>query len=232
MNITFPERQADVAELAVDGRVVKFRIPPVTGTHSECFRVTDVKTRAAEGYEIAAFVYGALVYRKNDWGNKGRILFPDSNYLRIPRVLTVIPDQKEFGDLAGTMLVDSDLSGEGIEKLTEVPSNFDGWTQNSSGLMVKNNRIAVPKDKWYFDTWDSKNGAVVALFGEGGVEILDRAAVDSNRNYKPLWKVDINSIKELQKRVPVLNGDYVDRLGMYCNNDGNYRIGCAVRVLN
>jgi len=236
MKVTFPEKQADVAEALIDGKPIQYRIPPVTGTHSQCFGVSDNATRTAQGREIATYAFGALAYRKNEWADQQRIRFPRINYLRVPAVLTMVPNRKEeFGDLAGVMLVDSDLAGEGLAKQTEVPENFTGWKPNASGLMVRDNRIAVPMDKWYFDTWTAKNGAAIALFEEDGAEVLEKAAADSGRNSKPLWKVDINSIKTPEKRVPFVDGYGGAGLGLGCDDGGYYvgygRDGCAVRVL-
>ncbi len=231
MRVTFPEKQTNVAELAIDGKLISYRIPPVIGTHSECFGVSDSATRTAQGKEIAAYAFGALSYRKNEWADQQRIRFPSLNYLRVPAVLTVVPNKKEFGDLAGAMLVDSDLAGEGLAKQTEVPENFDGWKQNASGLMVRDNRIAVPMNKWYSDQWDAKNGAAIALFEEDGGEVLEQSAIDSRRNDKPLWKVNVNSIETPEKRVPFVDGFDDGWLVLGCDDVGSDRYGCAVRVL-
>jgi len=231
MKVTFPTKQADVAELSIDGKPFSYRIPPVIGTHPGCFEVCDDITRTAQGKEIAAYVFGALAYKKNEWADQQRIIFPSINYLRVPEVLTMVPNRKEFGDLAGAMLVDSDLSGEGLAKQTEVPKDFAGWAQTPSGLMVMNNRIAVPMDKWHFDTWNAKNSAVVALFGDEGAEILEQSAKDSKRNYKPLWRADVNAIKSPEKRVPIVVGYDDGGLGLGCDDYGYCRDGCAVRVL-
>ena len=231
MKVTFPEKQVDVAELAIDGKPVSYRIPPVIGTHSECFSISDDKTRTAQGKEIAAYAFGALAHRKNEWADQNRIRFPTLNYLRVPEVLTMVPNRNEFGDLAGAMLVDSDFAGEGLAKKTEVPANFDGWTQTPAGLMVRDNRIAVPMNLWYSDQWTAKNGAAIALFGDEGAEVLEQAARDSGINHRLLWKADVNAIKSPEMRVPVVDGNAPGRLGLSCDYYGYDRSGCAVRVL-
>ncbi len=231
MKVTFPEKQADVAELAIDGKQIRYRIPPVIGNHSECFSVSDSETRTATGTEIAAYVFAALVYKKNEWADQERIIFPTKGCLRVPPVLTTVPNRKEFGDLAGVMLVDLDLAGEGIEKRIEVPEDFIGWEQNVSGLMVRDNRIAIPNNKWNSNTWNAKNGVAIALFGEDGAEILEQSATDSGRNYNPLWRLDVNSLQNPTQSVPFVVGYNDDGLSLCCYHDGFNRDGCAVRVL-
>ncbi len=236
MIITFPEKQADVqadvAELFLNGELVSYRIPPVTGTHSECFSESNSnkEVRIAKGREIAAYAYGALAYRKNEWADHEKIRFTSYNYLRVPAVLTIFPKRKEFGDLEGAMLVDEDLRGEGIGMKTEVPSDLSGWTESPSGLLYRDSRIVIPFSRWYEGTWSAKNGAVVALFGEEGGEVLEKSAIDSGRGYRPLWRVDPTKIKTPERRVPVVGGG-VGGLDLGCSGDGGSGGGCAARVL-
>ena len=235
MNITYPAKEADFAELAIDGKPVRFRIPPAIGTHSEVFQALSVdKTlKIARGKEIVAYAHGALVYKKNEWADQKRIRFPTLNYLRFPEVLTIVPMRKEFGDLEGGMLIDSDLEGQigqGINRQTEVPKDLIGWTETPSKLLVKDKRIFVPFNLWYTDEWNERNGALIGLVGEDGAEMQAKTAKDSGRNYKPLWKVKPKEITSPERRVPVLDGFGDDWLGLMCDSDGDWG-GCGVGVL-
>ena len=238
MEITYPVKEADVAESLIDGKPVRFGIPPVIGTHSQVFQAlsADKRLNPAQGKEIVAYAHGALVYRKNEWADQNRIRFPIKNYLRFPEVLTIIPitQNKQFGDLEGGMLIDSDLegvAGQGIERKIEVPKDLTGWMETPSKLLVQGKRIFVPHHLWYADKWNEKNGALIGLAGEEGAESLARTARYSGRNYKPLWKVNPKDIKSPEKRVPVL-GSYDDgRLGLDCGDGGDGRDGCGVGVL-
>jgi hypothetical protein len=234
MRITFPEREQDTAELSIDGTRTVYLLPPATGTHSECFADSNYLkgVRRATGKEIAAYAYGALVYRKNKWENQDMIRFPSINYLRIPKVLTIVPKDKKFGDLEGALIVDEDLNGEGIAMKTEVPADLNGWKASEGEIFERDGRIVVPYEKWYEEQWNGNNGAAIAIFdGQDSVASLDKTAKDSKRNYKPLWKVDPTKIKDPERRVPIVYG-YIDgRLGLVCNGSGIDWIGCAARVL-
>jgi len=231
MKITFPEKQADVAELSIDGNPVNYRIPPAIGTHSEVFQAlsADKGLSAAKGKEIMAYVNGALLYRKNEWADQDKIRFPSKNYLRAPAVLTMIPKRKEFGVLEGGVLVDGDLIGEGVAKQIEVPADLSGWRASDGGVFTKDYRFFVPYDKWYQEQWDENNGMVIVLFGREGAEEGVRIAKDSKRN-KPLWKVDVNTIEIPEKRVPVLLGGSGGGLLLDCGSYGGGD-GCGVGVL-
>jgi len=227
MKIEFPKNKLAVAELIMGGRQVMYVIPPVIGTYFECFSFSDDRTRTAQGIEIAAFVYGAFFLGNREWADQPRIRFPTLNYLRVPEILTMVPNKKEFGDLAGAMLVDSDLTGEGLSKITEVPANFDGWAQTPQGLMIRDNRIAVPMSKWYSNRWDAKNGAVIALFGDEGAKVLEKAYADSGS----FWKVDVKAIQTPEKRVPVIRSYDGLNLVLDCSDKGGGENGCAIYVL-
>ena len=234
MKITFPEKQPNLAELFIDGNSVNYRIPPVTGTHSECFSESNSneEVRRATGKEIVAYAYGALAHKKNEWADQERILFPTKKYLRVPVVLTIVPKIKEFGDLEGMMIVDKDLKGEGIAMETEVPTDLSGWIMSEYGILERNGRIAVPYDKWYKEQWDEDNGAVIAIFeGKDSASLLAKTAKDSGRKYRPLWKVNPVKIIIPEKRVPVMDGSNDGRLDLVCSHDGLNGNGCAVRVL-
>lgn len=235
MLISYPSRTTDVAELMINNKPVKYRIPPIIGTHQECFHglSKDKSLRVAQGVEIVAYANGALVYSHNEWANQDLIRFPFRNYLWIPKVLTIIPkDRKRFRDLEGGMLVDSDLNGEEIMRQAEVPENLDGWIATEGRILSKGKRLFVPYNTWYTEQWDEKNGALIALCeGVEAAESLLRTSVDSRKNYRPLWKVDPSKITTPQKRVPVLVGYDSDRLVLSCDFHGEGRLGCAVGVL-
>jgi len=231
MEISYQIR--DFAELIIDGNTKRYSIPPKIGTHREVFQslASDQKVKTAQGKELIGYVHGALVYRGNEWANQENIKFPSQNYLRFPAVLTIIPRRKEFGDLEGGILVDSDLEGQGIEKQTEVPKDFSDWTVLESGILVKNGRMFLPYDKWYQEQWNAKNGAVIALCGGvEGAEMLEKIAKDSKRSKKYLCRFDVNSIKTPEKRVPFLAsyGNY--RLDLDCDYLGGSKNGCGVGV--
>ena len=232
MKITFPEEQPDVAKLSIDGNPVNYRLPPATGTHSECFADTNYSDRVARaaGRKIVAYICGAFVHRKGEWADQKKIRFPTLNYLRAPKVLTIVPKTKKFGDLEGALIIDSDLKGEGIAMKTEVPADLSGWEVSEGGILKRNGRILVPYDKWYQEQWDEDNGAVIGIFdGKEYAISLARTAKDSGRS-KLLWKVDPAQITTPEKRVPVVFGDAVG-LSLDCYGDGNGRDGCAARVL-
>ena len=234
MKITFPEKQPNLAELFIDGNPINYRIPPVTGTHSECFSESNSneEVRRATGKEIVAYAYGALAHKKNKWAYQERILFPAKKYLRVPVVLTIVPKRKEFGDLEGMMIVDKDLKGEGIAMKTEVPANLSGWIMSEYGILERNGRIAVPYDKWYKKQWDEDNGAVIAIFeGKDSASLLAKTAKDSGIKDRPLWSVNPVEITIPEKRVPVMDGCDVGGLYLDCDDDGDGSGGCAVRVL-
>jgi len=233
MQITYPTKEADVAELSIDDKRIKYSIPPKIGTHQEVFQslFADKRLKTAQGKEIVAYANGALCYRKNEWADQERIRFHTKNYLRFPVVLTIIPKREEFGELEGGMLVDLDLEGKGIEKQTEVPKELSEWKASEGGIFVKEQRIFVPYAQWYKEQWDEDNGAVIALCGGlEGAEALARTAEDSKRSDKPLWKIDVNNINAPEKRVPVLDGDG-NRLLLDCDDHGCSRCGCGVGVL-
>ena len=233
MQITYPTKETDVAELSIDGNLIRYSIPPKIGTHKEVFQSlsADKRLTTAQGKGIVAYANGALVYRKNEWADQEKIRFPTKNYLRFPAVLTIIPKREEFGELEGGMLVDLDLEGEGIEKKTEVPKELSGWKASEGGILVKEQRIFVPYEKWYQEQWDENNGAVIALCSREGAESLARTAKDSKRNDKPLWKVDVNNLGAPEKRIPVLSGYDDGGLGLGCSIRGNSWIGCGAGVL-
>lgn len=233
MEITYPTKEADIA-LLIDGCPVKYRIPPVTAKHPECFRqiTSNPDLRVAQGREIVAYAHGALVYMRNEWGNQDLLRFPTKNSLRFPKVLTIIPitNGKRFGDLEGGMLVDSDLIGEGVEKKTEVPYDLSGWTVKTGRILENDSRLFIPYDSWYCDQWDSRNGAVIALTdGDEEAELLMRTTRNSRRNNRLLWKLDPRRITSPKKRVPVLVG-FPGGLALDCDDDGTGD-GCAARVL-
>ena len=234
MQITYPIKEEYVAELLIDGNTVKYKIPPATGTHQEVFQklAADKRVKTAQGKEIVAYAYGALVYKKNEWADQERIRFPSKNYLRFPAVLTIIPKSREFGDLEGGMLIDSDLDGEGIEKQIDIPKDLSGWKVSDGGILINDNRIFLPYNNWYKDQWDETNGVPIALSGGiEGAEALARTAKDSGRNYKHLWKVNPSEISSPEKRVPILNGYFVGGLNLSCSDHGSNRGGCAAGVL-
>jgi len=234
MQITYPTKEADVAELFIDVNTIKYKIPPATGTHKEVFQElsADEKVETAQGKKIVAYAHGALVYRKNEWADQERIRFPSYNYLRFPAVLTVIPKRKEFGDLEGGMLIDPDLAGEGIEKQIDIPEDLSGWKVSDGNILIKDTRIFLPYNTWYKDQWDEANGVPIALAGGvEGAEALAKTAKDSGRNYKPLLKVNPTEISSPEKRVPFLYGSGDDRLFLVCGYLGDFRCGCAAGVL-
>ena len=236
-NVTYPIKKTDVAEIIVKGVYYKFKVPPAIGTHSECFSQlsSDSSIKVAQGIELAVYAVGALdSKRQNEWLNQDLIKFPTQNYLRVPVVLTIVPKRKEFGELEGGMLVDSDLEGKGVAMDTEVPEELSEWTVDESGLLVKDNRIFVPYNNWFKEQWDENNGAAIAFFEREGAEMLVKARIDSGRTYAPLWKVDVNKITIPERRVPVLDGFDDDRLDLFCSvsgGDGD-RAGCASGVFD
>jgi len=233
MEITFPEKQADVAELIIDGNLVAYKLPPAVGTHSECYADSNYpdKIARATGREIVAYAYGALVYKKNEWADQERVRFPTKNYLRVPKVLTIVPKtaEKKFGNLEGAMIVSEDLKGEGIEMKVEVPGDLAGWEESEGGIFKKDGKIVVSYDGWYKKEWDEDNGAVIAIFdGKEYAISLARTAKDSKRS-KPFWKDNPSALREPIKRVPVVFG-VSGRLSLGCGS-GNDGDGCAPRVL-
>lgn len=236
MEITYPIKGQDFAELTIDGELVKYALPPKTGTHGEVFQAlsaADETLSVAKGRKIVAYAHGALVHKQAEWANQNRIFFPSRNYLRFPAVLTMVPRNRKFGDLEGGMLIDSDLEGEGIEKQTVVPEDLSGWEVSDGGILVRNGRIFVPYEKWFKEQWDENNGAVIALCGGlEGAEALVRTAKDSSRSYTPIFKVDVNNIQFPEKRVPVLDGSDAGGLLLYCDDHGDGTGGCGVGVLN
>ena len=235
MIITFPDKQSNIAELSIDGTPVNYRIPPITGTYSECFAESNYTNEIirATGREIVAYVYGALVNRKNEWADQEIIKFPTQNDLRVPKVLTIIPKNggKKFGDLEGAMIVDGDLNGEGIAMKTIIPADLTDWELSDEGIFRKNGRVVVPYDKWCKNQWDENNGAVIAIFdGKEYATSLAKIAKNSGRG-KPFWKVDPVQIQRPEKMVPVVNGYADGRIGIICVNRGYSRDGCAVRIL-
>ena len=137
-NVTYPIKETSVAEIEVNGILYKFKVPPAIGTHPECFSQlsSDSSIKVSQGIKLAAYAVGALdPKRQNEWTNQDLIKFPTQSYLRVPAVLTMVPKRKEFGDLEGGMLVDSDLKGEGVAMNTEVPKELSGWTANKFGLL-------------------------------------------------------------------------------------------------
>jgi hypothetical protein len=235
MQITYPAKEADVAELFLDGTAVRYRIPPAIGAQQEVFSAisSDKTLKVPQGGEIVAYAHGALVYKKNEWADQNRIRFPTQNYLWFPLVLTNIPRRKEFGDLEGGMLVDClELEGKNIEEKTEIPKELAGWKVLEGGILTKDKRIFVPYDLWYKEQWDENNGAVIAICGGAeGAQALARTAKDSKRDYKPLWKVDVNKIEHPEKRVPVLDSYNDSRLNLGCDSHGYDGNGCASGVL-
>ena len=235
MEITFPGQQADIADLSIDGRPVRYSLPPATGTHSECFADTNYQgnVRRATGKEIVAYAHGALVHGKNEWADQNRIIFPTLRYMRAPKVLTIVPLQRgKFGDLEGAMIVDEDLKGRGIAMETEVPADLTGWEVSEGGILRRDGRIVVPYDKWYKEQWGEDNGAVIAIFeGRDAAISLARTARNSGRSDKPLWKVDPAKISAPTRKVPVLGG-LSDGLFLDCDSLGDGGRGCAPRVLN
>ncbi len=232
MEITYPVKEANIAELKIGGKLVQYKIPPAVGTHSQVFQelLNDDSLETAQGEQIAAYVHGCL-HKKNEWADQNRVRFPSKNYLRIPAVLTIVPKNRKFGDLEGGMLVDTDLAGEGIEMQTEVPNDLTGWEESDGGILKKGSRLFVPHNSWYKNQWDKFNGVVIALVTHEGAESLDKIAQDTGRTYKPLWKVNPNEIKSPMKRVPVLGSDGAVRLILGCNDCGDGRYGSGVGVL-
>jgi hypothetical protein len=234
MKIEFPEREQNTAELSIDGTRTVYLLPPATGTHSECFADSNYPrgVRRATGKEIVAYAHGALVHRKNEWANPDMIRFPGINYLRVPKVLTIVPRDKKFGDLEGALIVDEDLKGEGIAMKTEVPADLNGWKASEGGIFERNGRIVVPYEKWYEEQWSGKDGAAIAIFdGQDSAASLNKTAEDSKKNYRPLWKVDPTQINDPKRRVPIVDGCDGGRLALNCDGDGYGRYGCAARVL-
>lgn len=235
MEITYPVKEANVAELVIDGNPVRYAIPPKTGTHQEVFQDLSANERLtiAQGQNIVAYVHGALVHKQNEWANQALIRFPSRNYLRFPAVLTIIPKREEFGDLEGGMLVDSDLEGQGIAKQTVVPKDLSGWEVSEGGIFVNEGRMFLPHDKWYQEQWGADNAAAISLCGGlAGAEALVRTAKDSGRIYRPLSKVNPEKISSPERRVPILHGCDDYRLVLDCDSDGDFRDGCGIGVLN
>jgi len=225
MQVTFPPKQADIAELTIDGESIKYRIPPAIGTHSQVFQAlsVDESLETAQGMQIVAYAHGCLQYKQNEWANQDTVRFPN--------VLTVIPKKPQFGDLEGGMLVDPDLEGQGIEMITEVPQDLTGWEESDGGILKKGNRLFLPYDTWYKDQWNQTNGAVIALCTPEGGEFLEKTSTDTKRTYRPLWKVDPDQITSPEKRVPVLSGGDAAWLGLSCGDLGSDRSGCGLGVL-
>ena len=236
MKITFPDKGVDVAEAIVEGTLERYRIPPVIGTHPHVFQAlsSDAELRVATGEKVAVYAYAALCHKKNEWEDQKRIGFPMLNYLRFPNVLTIVPQtagRKKFGDLEGGLLVDSDVRGKGIDAETKIPKDLTGWKESAGGILTKGNRIFVPYNLWYKEQWDENNGAAIALAGIAGAELLAKAARDSGKPYKPLWKDNPYSISAPVRRVSILNGFDDGTLALLCSNLGDSMYGCGVGVL-
>ena len=231
MKITFPEEQPDVAKLSIDGNPVNYRLPPATGTHSECFADTNYSDRIARaaGRKIVAYICGAFVHRKGEWADQKKIRFPTLNCLRAPKVLTIIPQLRKFGDLEGALIIDPDLKGDGRGMKTKVPADLSGWEVSEGGILKRNGRILVPYDKWYQEQWDEDNVAVIGIFeGKDSAVSLNRIAKDLRRR-KTFWKVDPAEITTPEKRVPVMIGYNAGRLILDCTEFGCVS-GCAARI--
>jgi len=232
MAITYPERLENTAELIINGGPVRYQLPPKIGTHTACFTLdaNEKGVRLPTAMEIVAYAHGALVHRKNEWANQDRIIFPTNNYLRFQNVLTIVPTDKKYGDLAGGMLVDFDEKGEGITMQTEVPKDLSGFRVDEAGLLVKDKRIFLPYNFWFKGQWDEKYAVAIALAGREGASLLEQTSRDSGRTYIPAWKVDPKTINLPAKCVPFLDSYSVDRLNLDCDDGGNDEYGCVPRV--
>jgi len=232
--VTYPIKEANVADLEIHGKPTRYALPPATGTHSQCFADGNYqgKVRRATAEEIVAYAI-AGIEGKNEWADQNKVRFPDNNYLRFPVTLTIVPKDKErFGELEGAMLFTPDLEGQGISRRVAVPKDLSEFTLSEGGVYERKDGTKLVKyDGWFpQERWDARHGSVIALCGAQGAEALEKVAKDTNRT-RYSWKVNPNGIAQPENRVPVLDGYVRVRLDVYCDDNGDIEDGCAARVL-
>jgi len=186
--VTFPERNENIVELQLDGRTVKYQVPPLIGWPENILDAlaSDSRVRTPTGLETAAYSYGCQAYGRQDWAAKDKVWFPDKGHLVFPNWVTLIPNSDKFGELAGGILVHSYEKGQTKATMTEklIPESLFGWRHLEGAVLINDAGTKFAYGHlWNTQTgrWDKKNAAIVALVGQEGAELLEKTSIDSNR---------------------------------------------------
>ncbi|MEK6928092.1 MAG: hypothetical protein AABX11_06695 [Nanoarchaeota archaeon] len=202
-------------------REVRFAFPPVSGTHSDCYKsiAQDKELVPAEGLDLALLAEGAYTQKTPQWQSV-RSNFINS-WARTPNRVLLIPTNSFTLDksLSG-ILVEKDLQGIGFNTAMQVPDLSSGWTQNELGIYVSSNGNAqfVPSSTYEGKSFE-QDGIAHAHLTPEGAEIFARTARNNGLiTYNRLEK-RMSEITSTEQWVSLL-GQSGDRLDLAGNGDG------------
>ena len=187
-------------------RVVMFALPPIKGTHEECYKSiakekpflpvaerldvallierihTEKYLVPAEGIDLALLTEGILTQEGPQWQSIAHNFLV--NGIRTPNRALLIPAPCIKGDssLEG-VLVERDTEGNGLDTEMQVP-DLSSWKQNDAGIYVPNDTsyeaVFVPSTAYKGKSFE-KDGVVHAYLTPEGAEIFAKTANDKGK---------------------------------------------------